>query len=709
MTLRVTRRKSLLLLGAGSSALLAANLAPGFAATSLQDVTGGTAPLPEAKIYVAREILTMDTKRPRAEAVAVVGDRIAAVGTRSELEAMAGDQPYRVDERFADKVIVAGFVEQHVHPILSGLTMPAAVISIEPWDTQTGFSEQVRDEAGYRERLSEALAAHSDPDDVFLTWGYHHYFHGDMSRDFLDEIAPDIPVIVWHRSCHEFYLNSKVMEQFGVTEDWFESASPTQKDQADLSKGHFFEQGAIKVLEKISPAVATPERLQAGLEYTIDYYHQSGITTCCEPGGFYSKPLQDAINAVYSADSVPFNHYFIPDGKSFVALHPDDADGMIATTRDTLDWGSGRTRFLPQQIKLLLDGAIFSQLMVMRDGYTDGHEGEWIMNPDVFAYAFQSYWDAGYQIHVHNNGDGGMDVLLDNLETALRRTPRFDHRTTIVHFGFATKDQIERASRLGAIVSANPYYVTALAGRYAEVGIGPERAQRMVPLKDVVDAGMSISFHSDMPMAPAKPLQLAWSAMNRLTAEGEVSGPDQRVDLDTALRAITIDAAYSIRLEDELGSIEPGKLANFTILDQSPYDVAPEDIADIGIWGTVLEGRVQPVSETPNVGLANPAAVYCIKSGGRYELRDTDAGVQGICILPDGKEIDAWEYFRSQQSQLRGTDPVVASNAINDFAPWLTQRFARPGAAHDLVHNHGVVAVRSALSRIIASGIEASG
>jgi predicted amidohydrolase YtcJ len=251
-------------------------------------------------------------------------------------------------------------------------------------------------------------------------------------------------------------------------------------------------------------------------------------------------------------------------------------------------------RFLPQQIKFLIDGAIYSQLMQMRDGYTDGHEGAWIMDPDVYSYAFQAYWDAGYHIHVHCNGDAGMDVLLANLEAAQRRNPRLDHRTTIVHFGYAAPDQVDKAGKLGAIVSANPYYVTALAGRYAQIGLGPERARRMVPLADAKRAGMPISFHSDMPMAPAKPLQLVWSAVNRFTAEGPVMGPDQVLDLDTSLRAMTIEAAYSIRLEDEVGSITPGKFANFTVLEQSPYEVAPPALKDIAVWGTVLEGRVQP-------------------------------------------------------------------------------------------------------------------
>jgi hypothetical protein len=592
-----TTRRSL----AGATLGLVVAHEAGAQTLGLQDIIGRVAPQREAVIYVAREVLTMDPARPRAEAVAVVGDRIAAVGTLAELQALARDQPFRVDRTFADKVILPGFVEQHVHPVLASLMVVAEVIAIEDWDTVAGPRPAVRDEAGYRRRFAEALAAHKarDPEAVFLTWGYHHYFHGAMSREWLDQQAGSTPVIVWHRSQHEAYLNTAVMRRMGVDEAFLRSFTPSQAGQMDAAKGHFFEQGMLKVLEKIAPAMATPERMRQGLEFTVGYYHRNGITTAAEPGGFYSKPLQDAINAVYAADSVPFNHYFIPDGKSFAAMFPTDGGAQVAESLKPLAWGSGRARWLPKQIKFLTDGAIYSQLMQMRDGYTDGHHGAWIMDPDVFSVAFQAYWDADYHIHIHNNGDGGMDVLLANLERAMRRRPRFDHRTTLVHFGFAAPEQIALAGRLGCIVSANPYYVTALAGRYAQLGIGPERARRMVPLKDAENARMSISFHSDMPMAPAKPLQLIWAAVNRTTAEGPVMGEDQRVSLDLALRAMTIEAAYSIRLENEVGSITPGKLANFVVLEQSPHAVAPAALKDIAVWGTVLEGRVQPAPPLP--------------------------------------------------------------------------------------------------------------
>ena len=567
---------------------------------SLQDLMNSAPPLPQATIFVAKEFITMDPKKPRAEAVAAVGGKIVAVGDRADLEKLARTQDYRINETFKDKVVTAGFIDQHVHPFLAALTMiTTSVISIEDWDTVTGFSAAVRDPETYQARLKGALASFDkSKGETFTSWGYHHYMHGELSRHSLDKLAPDFPVAIWHRSAHEFFLNSKALEKYKIDKAWFDTFSAAQKAQSNFDKGHFFEQGAIKVLERLAPAFASPEKFRAGLEYSEKYYHQNGITTAAEPGGFASKAMQDAINAVYADDATPFNHYFIPDGKTFAAKYlKDGPEVMIGETRKVLEWGQGRSRWLPQQIKFLTDGAIFSQLMMMKDGYTDGHEGAWIMDPDVFSGAFQAFWDAGYHIHVHNNGDAGMDVLVANLERAMRRNPRFDHRMTVVHFGFARPEQVDKLKALGAIVSANPYYVTALAGFYEKVGIGPERAPNMVPMGDVMrNGGMSISFHSDMPMAPAKPLQLMWSGVNRLTAEGSVAGPQHKVDVETALKAITINAAYSIRLESEIGSIEPGKLANFTVLEQSPFDVEPSKLKDIKVWGTVLEGRVQPVS-----------------------------------------------------------------------------------------------------------------
>lgn len=561
---------------------------------SLQDFAGAVVQAPGATVYVAREFITMDPKKPRAQAVCVQDGKFVALGTRAELETGAC-KGAKVDSTFASKVVMPGFVEQHVHPVLAALTMSTTVISIEDWDAIGGFSSVVRDAKGYVARLKAALAAQADKSQPFVTWGYHHYFHGSLSREALDKLAPVTPVIVWHRSAHEFYLNTAALQLTGIDAAFMAGRSKSAQEQASLERGHFFEQGAIAILGKLAPIIATPAKFKRGLEYTSQYYHRAGITLACEPGSVPTKPIQAAINAIYSGPDTPFNHCFIASGQTLAAQHRPDAAALLKSTEAMFDWGQGRTAYLPRQVKLLTDGAIFSQLMMMRDGYTDGHQGAWLMDPPVFGFAFQSYWDAGYQIHVHNNGDGGLDVLLGEIEKAMARNPRKDHRTVLVHFGFARPEQVEKWIKLGGIVSSNPYYVTALAGLYGKQGMTPYWAENMVPHGEVLKHGGSLSFHSDMPMAPAKPLQLVWAAVNRTTYEGQVAGERHKVPLDAALKAVTIDAAYSIQQEKKVGSIEVGKDANLTVLEQSPYEVRPEKLKDIGVWGTMLEGRVQPV------------------------------------------------------------------------------------------------------------------
>ena len=592
-------------------------------AIRLQDLHPLAETSPQTVIYTAREFITMDPKRPKAEAIAVRDGKFVAVGTRDEVSRQIGKNA-RLDKTFDDKVVMAGFIEQHVHPVLAALAMSMNVISIEDWETLDGPSPAVRGEKGYRARLTEALSAHADKEKPFVTWGYHHYFHGEMSRDLLDTLTPDFPVFVWHRSQHEFYLNTAALKLTGIDEAYVSSLGASASSMIDLSKGHFFEQGLLGILPKLTPHLASAEQFRRGLEYTENYYHRNGITLACEPGGLLSKKLQEAVNAVYSDDATPFNHCFIGDGKSFYAIKPDDPQSLIAETRKVETWGRGRTWYLPGQVKLFTDGAIYSQLMQMKDGYTDGHHGAWIIDPPAFGFMFQTYWDADYQIHIHNNGDAGLDVLLGELEKAMARKPREDHRTVLVHFGFAQPDQVKRWIELGGIVSSNPYYVTALAGRYAKLGVGPERSANMVPHGDVLKNGGSLSFHSDMPMAPAKPMQLVWAAVNRNTAEGPVAGPQHRVPLDDALKAITINAAHSIQMEKQVGSIEVGKDANLTVLMRSPYKIAPEKLKDVKVWGTMLEGRLQPVGSPPRS--MEP------KSGSTTSIDSDDEAIQRATI-----------------------------------------------------------------------------
>lgn len=561
--------------------------------SSLQDLVSIIDTAPETVIYTAKEIITLDRKNSSAQSVAVENGKVLAVGALDDVKSNLHGKKYTVNNLFSDKVIVPGFIAQHDHPLLAALTMSSVIIAIEDWVLPDGVSKAAKNHGEYIEKLNEANDNIQNTDELLLTWGYHQYFHGPLTKKDLDAISLTRPIIVWHRSGHEFYLNSVAEKKFGITPEWYSSLSKSAKEQSDFNNGHYWEQGGFAIMPKIAAAIASPERVRKGLEFVKLYYHTNGVTLGAEPGGMASKKAQDAQNAVLSDTSSPFRFYYIADGKSITGTYQDNR--VAAETAKLLTWGQGMTSYLPHQVKLFADGAIYSQAMQLTGGYNDGHEGAWMMDPDFFSRSFRVYWDLDYQIHVHVNGDAGLDLVLDQLELNLQRHPRNDHRTVIVHFGISRTDQVARIRKLGAIVSGNPYYPVALADNYRVNGLDPERADSMVRMGDVERAGISYSFHSDMPMAPGQPLFLMWAGVNRITNDGHVRGADQKVSQLGALKAVTLDAAYSLQLEKQVGSIEPGKLANFTILSDNPVTIKPEKINSIEVWGTVLEGRVQPV------------------------------------------------------------------------------------------------------------------
>lgn len=594
------------LLGCLPLLLLVPCLALGQSPT-LQDIGGRASEitLPEIKIYTAKEIVTLDPAKPTAQAVAVVGDRILATGTLADLKTAAGDQKYSIDNTFADKVIVPGFVAQHDHPVLTALTMASEVLSIEDWVLPSGTIPAVKDKDDFFKRLIAAEKRLKDPSEPLVTWGYHPSFFGKLTRAELDKISTKRPIVVWGRSCHEFFLNTAALKTGNVTEELVAGWRASAREQSNLDEGHFWEQGMFAVLAtRIATLIATKQKLESGLELARDYMHAKGITIGNEPGGILVKSIQDGVNQVFSQPSMPFRWTFMVDGKTMADKYKDDAQ-VIEESERLKSWYVGMTSQSPKMVKLFSDGAIYSQLMQVRDPYLDGHKGEWMTDLDVFQRAFRIYWDAGYQIHIHVNGDAGLDRLLNTLEENLRRNPRYDHRTTIVHFAVSAKDQVERIKTLGCVVSANSYYVRALADNYSRVGLGPERADEMVRLGDVERAGISYSLHSDMPMAPTDPLFLMWCGINRITTSGRVAGEAQKISRQGALRAVTLDAAYSLKMEKEIGSIVPGKLANFTILGDNPITCDPMVVKDVSVWGTVHEGRLLPVNRQSTDHVSN--------------------------------------------------------------------------------------------------------
>jgi predicted amidohydrolase YtcJ len=557
-------------------------------------------------VFTARKIITMDPSLPNAAAVAISEGRIMAVGDLASMEPWFKGRNVTVDDRFADKVLMPGFIDNHVHPFLGAILTPMEIIAPEPWRMAGGdVHPAANTPEQYEARLRERLAARTDTDELFISFGYQPLEHGKMCRPELDVIAPDRPVILFQRSFHETYMNSAALVALGLTEE-----TVGDHPQVDLAQGHFFETGNMMVTGKLMSVLLKDDWYRKGLGITCDLMLQGGITTAADMlFGTISPDFElAAIDAVIEKPERPLRIVNVFDGRGFSnraskrgAGAPDaeiDFAAGLKAMEELLGKDQGRVRYL-KAVKLFADGAMFSALMQMNEpGYMDGHEGEWIMTPDILANGVKHFWEAGYQIHVHVNGDKGMDSVLDALAKAQEAKPRFDHRFMMHHVGFHTNEQSTRMAALGAHASVNPYYIHALSDTLAELDLGPERAGQLVRSQSILRNNMRVSFHSDFMMAPLEPLFLAWCAGARVTRSGQQVSPEERLSLEQSLRGITIDAAFGLGMDDEIGSIVAGKKADFAVLEDDPYDLGVDRLKDVRVAGVVFEGAVTMLTKS---------------------------------------------------------------------------------------------------------------
>ncbi len=559
-------------------------------ATSFACATEETEPtLGDAVIYPAAIVRTMNEAQPTAGAVAVAGGRFVGVGSVESLTRELAEYRVRVDERFRDRVLLPGFVENHLHPTMAAVLLPMAWVTPYDWNLPDRRVEGLVGREAYLGRLRELDAERPAGEPIFA-WGYHQLFHGELARKDLDAISAERPLIAWHRSFHEIIVNTAALEWMGITE-----ADVAGHHQIDWEDGHFFETGLIAAIGKLNPTILSPAWIARGLTLTREAIHMGGVTTVGDmaAGNLDLEMEWAALQHHIGGPDVPFRTVFIPSVRT-LEVQTGSPDAAFELIESLPDRSTDKLRWV-KQAKLFSDGAFYSQLSQLSEGYLDGHHGEWLMEPDDLLATTRRYWNAGYQIHVHVTGDLGATVALDALDQLQSETPRDDHRFTLHHYGYGTDAMAQRIADSGVVVSANPFYLYQMSDIYSEVGYGPERAERISPLGGLANRGVTVSLHSDFTMAPIEPLRLAWVSVNRLAASGRVMAADEKLTVTQALRAITIDSARTIQLEDEVGSIEVGKQADLAILDQDPMTIEPKALADIPIWGTMFEGRIFPI------------------------------------------------------------------------------------------------------------------
>ncbi|OWU84324.1 amidohydrolase [Oceanicola sp. 22II-s10i] len=533
-------------------------------------------------IYAARKILTMSDARPVATHVAVKDGKILGAGTLEELQRWG---EHTLDETFADKVLMPGFVEGHAHSGAGSV-----------WDgTYLGWFDQ-KDPDGkvwhglkttdeIVARLQEAAATGEGP---VVGWGLDPIYMDNVriTRQDLDRATTDRPIVITHASGHIMSMNSKALEMAGLLKQGLNHpAIPLGKDGLPM--------GELRGPEVMAPAgqkVGYDRKALEGSERGLKAFGRlcvrAGVTTSTDLARIYSPDKVDVMLKTTGAKDfpiclVPFRH-----GRD---MSPAD---LVAFMKEVKPKSTERCQL--GNIKLHADGSIQGFTARLRwPHYQNGApNGLWYVAPEQLLEVFERALEEDLLVHIHTNGDEASELAIDTLETALKKVPRPDNRFTLQHCQMATPAQFRKAARLGMCVNlfANHHYYWG--DEHYKYTVGPERAERMNACRTALDSGVPMTIHSDAPVTPIGPLFTAWAAVTRLTASGRVQGEGEKISVAEALHAITLGAAFTLKMDHLIGSIEAGKRADFAVLDEDPTEVAPEALKDVPVWGTVQGGRI---------------------------------------------------------------------------------------------------------------------
>ncbi|HEV3167178.1 MAG TPA: amidohydrolase [Isosphaeraceae bacterium] len=548
-------------------------------------------------VFVAKKIITMDPGWPAGTAVAVQDGKVLSVGTLDDLKPWLDGREHKVDRTFADKILLPGLIEPHGHAIIGGASLTRPLLTYLPTPSPYGPPfPGVKTHEEATTKLREYIAKAKSPDATVLAWGYDVIAMGGkhLDKTILDKVSATQPLLVWDASEHFVYANSAALKKYKVGREDTKLNGVMAGPDGEPNGQFLGITAAQRIMQTPLSELLQPDVALTNIRYLMDLGRRNGITTTSDL----------AFGAIdIGLETVLLDRFFNDPNGSTRCVAITDAT-VLTETKGTaaIDYaqkltGRNTDRLIFRGVKFFADDAFLSMSMVIENpGYTDGRKGIFNTPRDEMVETWLPWWQAGFHIHVHTNGNGGNQATIDALDGLMKAHPRFDHRFTFQHYGISTPEQARRIKALAGIVSVNPFYVY-YRSEFTAPYIGSDRAYTAARLKTLVDAGVPTSLHADTPVAPPLPLEEVWIAVNRFGLSGQVRGPAERVTVDQALRMVTIDAAYTLGVEDRVGSITAGKFADFTVLDQDPYDVPKEKIRDIPIWGTVLGGKVFPASE----------------------------------------------------------------------------------------------------------------
>ncbi|MEO8000062.1 MAG: amidohydrolase [Gemmatimonadaceae bacterium] len=523
---------------------------------------------PVTMAVVNAKIWTGDKRKPWADALAIAGDTIVAVGSSAEVKKLATAATNVIDAK--GQFVAPGFIDSHVHFLQGGLAL--ASVQLRDANTREEFVKRIAD-----------FAAKATPGKWIERGDWdHELWGGEMpTREWIDAVTPNNPVWINRLDGHMALANSRALQLANITRDTPDVDGGTIVRDANGNPTGVFKDNAMQLVARAIPALTDAE-WDVALRDAMRYVASHGVTSVHNMGFWEEYAV---FKRAHDAGTLGTRIYAAVPLASWERLRDEIAEN-----------GAGDDWLRLGALKAFVDGSLGSHTAAMLEPFTDAPSDTGLLVNDVDdLYSWIRDADAaGLQSIVHAIGDRANRIQLDIYERVAAENGARDRRFRIEHAQHLDAADVSRFGKLGVIASVQPYHAID-DGRWAERVIGPDRAQLTYAFRSLMDAGATVSFGSDWFVAPPIPLLGIDAAVTRRTLDGMNPGgwiPDQKVSVERSLRAYTTDAAFAGFADGRVGSLARGKLADFVLIDRDVTRVTVDEIVSAHVVMTVVGGRV---------------------------------------------------------------------------------------------------------------------
>ena len=553
---------------------------------------------PNGSLYIYNgTVITLENEQPEANAVFVDEGKIVAVGSDTELRLHLKETTQIIDLKGA--TLLPGFIDPHTHPVASSFLHGMIDLSGFTHDSQKEIWNHL-----------ESKINNYSPGEWILCKGFDVVLVEDLVPPhitYLDSISPNNPLLILSLSGHSYWGNSLAFSAAGINKS---SPNPSGssyygRDAGGTLNGYISEQAAFQPFRNTVINTIGSDVLKEKCVIVLDEYAANGNTSITSMGITAYDPDVIRLYQHLSSEQTSLLNKVLqrlgllprrkPTVRNFVFVR-DDADHLLPFSPN-----NGDDFFKMSGVKFWYDGSPYTGSMYLNEPFKSssvnqekihvplGHSGKALWKNDEISNRIKQYDSVGWQVAVHTQGDRAISETLDAFEKS--GIPK-NSRHRLEHCLLPSKKAIQRMVKLGVSPSFHINHLWYYGEALEDHIIGQERTDEILPLKSAENNSLIFSIHADQPMFESNPLSLLHTAVNRKTRYGNLFGKSNKIGVEQGLKSLTINAAWQIKMENKIGSIKPGKYADFVILDQNPMMVDPEKIKDIHVLQTIVNGNI---------------------------------------------------------------------------------------------------------------------